>query len=85
MPRHIRHTKPPAILPGREHIMLMEAMAKTFSALMPEELRFTVAMFDAHGRMAGYISNSGRPFAFSEKRRKPFFRQRRRKTPERTR
>lgn len=57
--------------------MLLEAMAKSFSQLMPDHLRFTVVMFDKDKRMAGFISNSGKPFAFSQFRRRPSFRQNR--------
>jgi hypothetical protein len=79
MPRAGRFQKPHAIPPDREHIMLLEAMAKSFCQFMPEHLRFTIAMFDAQGRMAGFVSNTGRPFAFSQHRRRPSFRQKHRR------
>lgn len=75
MTRQKRFKKIHAIPPDREHVMLLEAMAKSFSQLMPEHLRFTVVMFDAHARMAGYISNSGKPFGFAPSRRRPSFKQ----------
>jgi hypothetical protein len=77
MSRKSRFSQPHAIPPDREHIALLEAMAKSFCQYMPEHLRFTIAMFDAQGRIAGYISNSGKPFAFSQQRRRPSFRQNR--------
>lgn len=77
MPRATRFQKPHAIPPDREHIMLLEAMAKSFTAFMPEHLRFTLVMFDAQQRIAGYISTSGKPFAFAQQRRRPAFRQNR--------
>jgi hypothetical protein len=75
MPRAARFKQPHAIPPDRDHIMLLEAMAKSFCQFMPDHLRFTVAMFDAQGRLAGFISNSGKPFAFSQARRRPSLRQ----------
>lgn len=56
MPRHTRITQTPALLPGREIMPLLQAMAISFARLLPTGMTFTLTAFDTGGNAAAYAS-----------------------------
>jgi hypothetical protein len=57
MPRRSRLKLPPAILPDRAHLPLLQALAVTIAKLLPHHMRFTLVTFNAMGKVQDYISS----------------------------